>query len=269
MGPTGGKNCEKSYGDGVCVGVTQKGSGESDGIDKHTSEKKGIIPSFESDFDWGQWFFARLYDRKRDDLLGWFNASDDSVIYGVWKNTGKSDDIFVKIQDLRMDDGCRIAGVNWNDVLGDGLGDFICVAKDASVLQGSTLWKAAVNGYDQAHVRLADIDGDGRTNYYGIADNGEIQCWMNEGQKDMPEHWQDLGIRFTGKGMSDLSGVRFEDANGDGRDDWIWVSEIGAVNTWTKFQGCMKGQECTSDGLGVPGDKPLPGTKPADQPMAA
>lgn len=32
---------------------------------------------------------------------------------------------------------------------------------------------------------------------------------------DMPEYWQDLGIRFTGKNKGDLRGVRFEDINGD------------------------------------------------------
>ena len=56
--------------------------------------------------------------QERDDLLGWFNLSDDSVIYGTWKNTGNPDDMFVKINDLHLDDGCRIPGVNWIDING-------------------------------------------------------------------------------------------------------------------------------------------------------
>jgi hypothetical protein len=31
----------------------------------------------------------------------------------------------------------------------------------------------------------------------------------------MPKYWQPLGKRFTGKGMGDIRGVRFEDINGD------------------------------------------------------
>jgi hypothetical protein len=33
----------------------------------------------------------------------------------------------------------------------------------------------------------------------------------------MPEYWQALGKRFTGKGFDDFRGVRFEDINGDVR----------------------------------------------------
>jgi hypothetical protein len=31
----------------------------------------------------------------------------------------------------------------------------------------------------------------------------------------MPKYWQPLGKRFSGKGMGDIRGVRFEDINGD------------------------------------------------------
>lgn len=31
----------------------------------------------------------------------------------------------------------------------------------------------------------------------------------------MPDFWQPLGKRFTGKNMGDLNGIRFEDINGD------------------------------------------------------
>jgi hypothetical protein len=51
-----------------------------------------------------------------------------------------------------------------------------------------------------------------------VADNGDISCWRNGWIDDVPQYWQPLGKRFTGKGFGDVRGVRFEDINGDGRD---------------------------------------------------
>lgn len=110
------------------------------------------------------------------------------------------------------------------------------------------LWKSS-EGHDQAHVRLADIDGDGRADYCVLADNGDITCWRNGWIEDVPAYWQPLGKRFTGKGMGDLRGVRFEDINGDGRDDWMWVDDDGATTTYTNSRSCIKGE--VGDGLNV------------------
>ena len=119
-------------------------------------------------------------------------------------------------------------------VAGDGLDDFVCIGKDGSAyasinqgdgnnlspptFKGPALWKTAVKGYDQSHVRLADIDGDGRGDYCVTADNGDVRCWRNGGQGDLADYWQDLGIKFTGKGMGDTQGTHFEDINGDVRN---------------------------------------------------
>lgn len=52
--------CDKVYGSGTYAGgLTQKGSGLGDGIYYHDSEDKGIVLTITSDFDRGQWFFAR------------------------------------------------------------------------------------------------------------------------------------------------------------------------------------------------------------------
>lgn len=104
-------------------------------------------------------------------------------------------------------------------------------------------------GYPQARVRLADIDGDGRGDYCIIDDGGNVHCWRNGWVHDIPEYWQPLGLRFTAKGMGDVKGVRFEDINGDGRDDWLWVSDIGATTTWTNSRSCAPGK--LGDGLNV------------------
>ncbi|KAL5362439.1 hypothetical protein BJX96DRAFT_177152 [Aspergillus floccosus] len=258
-------SCEKQYGDGVYAGgLTQRGSGEQDGIYYHSSESKGIVLSVLSDFDRRQWFFARLFRQDRDDLLGWFDKPDGSVAYGTWRNTGNPSNMFVKVADTSVGDNCIQPGVNFIDINADGLDDFVCIAKDgtayASINQGDGtdsmppsfkyIGKIKVSeGYPQERVRLADIDGDGRADYCVLADNGDITCWRNGWIEDVPKYWQPLGKRFTGKGMGDINGVRFEDINGDGRDDWPWLNEVGQTTTWTNSRSCHKGQE--GDGLNV------------------
>jgi hypothetical protein len=77
-------SCEKQKGDGVSsVGLTQRGSGKTDGIYYHSSETMETIFWVTSDYDRNQWFFARLFRQDRDDLLGWFNRSDGTVAYGT------------------------------------------------------------------------------------------------------------------------------------------------------------------------------------------
>lgn len=42
------------------------------------------------------------------------------------------------------------------------------------------IWKGN-EGPLRDRILLADIDGDGRTDYCTIADNGDIRCWRNGG----------------------------------------------------------------------------------------
>jgi hypothetical protein len=99
-----------------------------------------------------------------------------------------------------------------------------------------------------------------------IADNGDIQCWRNGGQGDAPTsaysgYWQDLGTVFTGKGLGDITGVRFVDINGDFRSDWLWVDDTGKVTTYINNRGTGKGSlvpdwvsaGVTHAGMGVAG----------------
>ena len=76
-------------------------------------------------------------------------------------------------------------------------------------------------GYPQAHVRLADIDGDGRTDYVVFdANTANIYAWRNGAlQPGAPQYWQAMGQIFSGLPAKDLSGWRFVDLNGDKKDD--------------------------------------------------
>ncbi|KAK4230039.1 hypothetical protein QBC38DRAFT_62431 [Podospora fimiseda] len=258
--------CDKVYGEGVFAGQTQKGSGEDDGIYTHSSQSMGTVMTIESNWDRKQWFFARLFNKDRDDIVGWFDISITESRYGTWRNTGATTNTFVKLpNDLNTGLNCVPAGIWFIDLNADGLDDFICVNSDGSTNaainngDGTTSSpptfrsigsiRSATAGYDQSRVRWGDVDGDGRADYCLLEGNGDINCWRNGGWGDAPAYWQALGKRFTGKGMGDLRGVRFEDINGDGRDDWLWVGDSGEVHTYTNSRSCLRGE--LGDGLNI------------------
>ncbi|KAH8430858.1 FG-GAP repeat domain-containing protein [Aspergillus melleus] len=79
---------------------------------------------------------------------------------------------------------------------GDGLDDFVCIGPDGTAYASLNLGNGNdeiaptfcditkikdPEGYDRDHVRLGDIDGDGRTDYCVIHDDGDIHCWRNMG----------------------------------------------------------------------------------------
>ncbi|KAL9572343.1 hypothetical protein ACKAV7_003544 [Fusarium commune] len=255
-----GNTCEKKPGQAQYGGVTQKGSGEDDGIYYHKSQKMGTIWSYTSDYDNGQWFFARLYGSKYDDLISWQYANE-KLSFATWKNNGGGK--FAKVADLDTKLFCNPRGIWWVDINADGYDDFLCVSPNGDTLASinnrdgiptrpPTFKKIGMIkghvGYAQNRVRWGDIDGDGRADYMIIDNGGNVRAWRNSGTSDTPT-WQPLGLRFSAKGMGDIRGVRFEDINGDGRDDWLWVNETGATTTWTNSRSCKKGKP--GDGLNV------------------
>ncbi|KAJ5195822.1 hypothetical protein N7449_006301 [Penicillium cf. viridicatum] len=215
---TGKQDCnkKKTYGDGVYAGgLTQTGSDEDDGTYVHDSKSVGSVLTVESDDDRGQWFFVRLFSRELDDFVGWYERDDKSQAYGVWRNTGKLSPRYVKIADMTAGGlDCIHKGVNFVDV----------------------------NGFPQAQVRVGDVDGDGRADYCVFENNGDMSCWRNGWIEDTPAYWQDLGKRFSGRDMGNLTGVRLEDINGDGRDDWLWIGDEGETYTETNARSCLKGK---------------------------
>ncbi|GIK05073.1 hypothetical protein Aspvir_009172 [Aspergillus viridinutans] len=258
-----GLQCDKQYGDGVYAGgLTQRGSGEDDGIYRHDSASMGIVLTVESDYDRNQWFFVRLFARERDDFVGWYERNDGSQWYGVWRNTGDEANLFTKIADMNVSIACIPRGVNFIDINADGLDDFVCIGPggDAypSINQGDGdigsgkppsfkdigQIKDAVSGYPQAQVRLGDVDGDGRADYCVFDAAGDMTCWRNGWIEDKPAYWQGLGQRFSGKNMGNLTSVRLEDIHSDGRDDWVWIGDTGEA-----YMSCQHGTD--GDGLNI------------------
>ncbi|KAK8085967.1 Integrin alpha N-terminal [Apiospora phragmitis] len=263
--PDENNTCDKKLGSGQYAGaLTQRGSGLSDGTYQHSSLGigQGHLWSHESAFDQNQFFFARLWTAQRDDLLAWYRPNDDAdIVYVTWKNDGgyNADGYwnFRRLGDMPTPTFCRIRGVHWADFNGDGLDDFACISPNGdlwvSINKGDgtadrwpsfkVLGKIKENvGFAQDRVRLADIDGDGRTDYCVIQNDGALRCYRNGWVEDFPEYWQDLGVQFSNaENHDDIAGVRFEDINGDGRDDWMWVSEEGQIVTFTNNRDCTKG----------------------------
>ncbi|KAK4220604.1 SGNH hydrolase-type esterase domain-containing protein [Podospora fimiseda] len=257
----GGRTCDKVFGSGSKVGsaVTQGGSGLDDGIWGYRAGRLGGGWTLGGQGEEADITFARLAEPfGRHDLVvvapldpsqppadqgpGWFHAR--KAVNGGWSSDAST---FTRFS---VQDKCVFRGIRFADINGDGLDDLLCIAANgdtfASINKGNysfsspRLWKANV-GPSQSRVRLADIDGDGRKDYCVVEDNGDIKCWRNGGQGDYAEYWQALGVVFTGKGMGNLNGVFFADINGDGRDDWHWMDEDGAVWTWVNNRGCSKG----------------------------
>lgn len=115
--------------------------------------------------------------------------------------------------------------VRFGDLNGDGLTDCLCVESDGSLtaflndggediptdLQWSDLGVVMhAQGYSNDRIRLADIDGDGRVDYLGIDDSGNVQGWRNAGieENGMPS-WIPMGIINSGGTMGDIDGIRF------------------------------------------------------------
>ncbi|OBT72676.1 hypothetical protein VF21_08567 [Pseudogymnoascus sp. 05NY08] len=195
------EGCHKKPGDGVSAGgLTQQVNGLDDGIYYHSSVGMGSVFDFSSNFDRGQWFFAKLFSRDLDNLVGWVDQPDGTVVYAVYKNNGGDFPRFTKIDDMSVHDNCLISGVNFVDINGDGLDDFVCIAKNgeafASISNGPSSGspptftpigsiKGSEPGYDQPNIRLADIDGDGRADYCASNAGGDISCWRNGGIREL------------------------------------------------------------------------------------
>ena len=81
-------------------------------------------------------------------------------------------------------------------------------------------------------VRLADMDGDGRDDYLWVhPDTGATILYLNGGYSaDGGVEWINKGEIATGIG--EALGVVFADINGDGRDDYLWISSEGLVDAY-------------------------------------
>ncbi|KAJ7301109.1 hypothetical protein DFH08DRAFT_827819 [Mycena albidolilacea] len=95
---------------------------------------------------------------------------------------------------------------------------------------------AAGIGAPRHQVHFADINGDSRADYLWVHDDGSVDAWLNLGGPDNGPNaakviWQHQGQIASGIGKSG-TGVRFADLNGDGRAEYLWIDEDGAMTAY-------------------------------------
>ncbi|MDI5970879.1 FG-GAP-like repeat-containing protein [Streptomyces sp. SL13] len=137
--------------------------------------------------------------------------------------------------------------VRFADFDGDGRADYILLGTNGSVTvflnrggdgHGGWLPLGQVSTgqtSDATHVKFADFDGDGRTDYVLLGSGGAVSVWLNRGG-DGSGGWSPLGQVATGQ-TADPGQVRFADLDGDGRADYTWISSTGAVSAYLNRGG--------------------------------
>ncbi|PLB37353.1 uncharacterized protein BDW47DRAFT_126549 [Aspergillus candidus] len=187
--------------------------------------------------------FADLNGDKYDDIISvddkgraraWLNEKD-----GGWKDIGEIAP--------GLDEDLSAATVEFADVNGDGLADFLVVYGGGAVKaylnndnipdQGKDrIWQPGVVisegvGEPGRKVTFADLNGDGYADYLVVFDGGAVDGWLN--QKNIPPKdggriWGQRATVATGVGEPG-SKVRFADLTGDGKAEYIIQYDGGSA----------------------------------------
>ncbi|MEV7416585.1 transglycosylase family protein [Streptomyces sp. NPDC089919] len=94
-------------------------------------------------------------------------------------------------------------------------------------------------GGDLGRVRWADWDGDGKSDYITVEDSGAVKVYVNKGG-DGHGGWQELGQVATGL-TNDRTRMRLADFDGDGKADYIVISDSGALTVYLNKGGDGRG----------------------------
>lgn len=269
---SGGSNttCDKVPGVAIGPNQTQKESGTDDGAYVHVGTQVEGFAGFENpssvDFDSPRpegVFWADIDGDGIDDYVYMGSMSDYGIGVALSLGQGKMGEYLWS--DFTVT--CNRPGINFADMTGDGRDDFCCIGPDGGVvcwqnLEGSDPrspnWVAMgtvkeSEGFPQAQVRLADIDGDGRTDYVVIDTDGKnMYGWRNGAlSNNAPAYWYPMKGVFSELPSHEMSGWKFVDLNGDGKDDLIWIDDNGQVTTWINRRGYSVGlgPEWVSQGI--------------------
>ena len=166
-------------------------------------------------------------------------GSPDAPFKAVWSPAGN---VFV---------GQPGQGVHFGDMFGSGTDDYLWADPKTGGLtmyrnsgyrgyNGGSLswdpWGPIADGLgDGAGVILADLDGDGRSDYLWVSPSGQVTAYRNVGNGAANAnawHWApiDAGLDNLGEGTRDS--IRFADIDGDGRADYLVVGPGGNVAAW-------------------------------------
>ncbi|ORY17569.1 hypothetical protein BCR34DRAFT_596756 [Clohesyomyces aquaticus] len=231
--------CEKIAGQGDGPHLTQKGYGFDDGPYKHKSTRMGTVTlkpyRFKGRDSSKRFGFRQIVnaggnpDPKGavDEFIYWTRPSGSSMYMAYHVNKG--DGTFDEGLTAYLPFDCPSEDVRWADSNGD-LTVGVKIGLDFNgrpAFRKVDCFTSSHNGHEGRYIHLGDIDGDGRTDYCLIGDNG------------VTRYIRDF---FLPKGKGDIRGTRYIDINGDGRSDWIWVGDTGDTDIYTNMRGPGPGQ---------------------------
>ncbi|KAL6886462.1 hypothetical protein HDV57DRAFT_390273 [Trichoderma longibrachiatum] len=144
-------------------------------------------------------------------------------------------------------DGYTEKDVRIGDVDGDGRADYCLTQPDATLIcsrNGGTDDKYQWQGFstatglrgmvfngkkgDPAGVVLGDLNGDFRSDYLYVGDNGNVETWINSrgwGKGIVPS-WRSAGLTHPGQADTGIRGqIKFGRIYGSGRLDYIYLDE--------------------------------------------
>ncbi|MDG4809386.1 FG-GAP-like repeat-containing protein [Micromonospora sp. WMMD1120] len=101
---------------------------------------------------------------------------------------------------------------------------------------------AQLQGVKRAHIRFADINGDGRDDALRIGDNGRVHAYYNIADGDSgtlikKPKWVEKLSWAPGVNGASLNSLRFSDVDGDGRADYLMVGTDGSVHAFLNRGG--------------------------------
>ncbi|KAK6432924.1 hypothetical protein LTR95_010905, partial [Oleoguttula sp. CCFEE 5521] len=248
--------CNKVPGTAIGPVQTQMDSGSDDGAYVHTGAqlagfagfKNPSTVNFNNPLPEGV-FWADINGDGIDDYVYVGSNSNYGLGVALSLGAGKMGDYLY----YTFSPSCNMPGVRFADMTGDGRDDFCCLGPDGGLVcwqntpgsdTRSPNWVSmgtvkSSEGYPQAQVRLADIDGDGRADYLVFdATTSNIYGWRNGATSNTaPAYWVAINSVFSGLPAHALAGWRFVDLNGDKKDDLVWVDANGQVTTWINRRG--------------------------------
>lgn len=235
---------------------TQMGSGDDDGPYSHVGTQVGGFAGYQNPPSVG-------FDNAEHEGVFWADIDGDGTEDYVYFGSESTNGIGVALglgggglggyQWFPFTPRCNRPGIRFADMIGDGRDDFCCLGPDGGlVCWQNTMSSNPLNpywvamgtvkqseGFLQHQVRLADIDGDGRTDYVVFDDETKnIYGWRNGALSNgPPAYWYAMNGVFKDLPQHELSGWQFTDLNGDKKDDLVWVSKNGQVTTWINRRG--------------------------------
>ncbi|KAF7563904.1 hypothetical protein G7046_g211 [Stylonectria norvegica] len=211
----------------------EKIPGSNDGLYEHPANQLGKlnVPVTVSDGSNNQgvhtsdgFFWADIDGDGLDDYV-WVG---NNTVMGVALNTGISSDgktvNFGEYVEFDQPGLCYLRGVRFGDINADGRADFFCLGLEGE-LHAWQNTPGSSPGIPKHWCDRGTLDLDGRT-------VGGIATGIKNGGHNLPAGFKNFGqVKFS-EG-ADRANVRFEDVNGDGRADYVWLNKVdGSFQYW-------------------------------------